>query len=499
MGVGATPTDTLASMTGGGHAFISYVREDAQQIDAIERVLKSVGVSVWRDTQDLWPGEDWKVKIREAITDDALAFVACFSTQSLAREKTYQNEELVLAVEQYRQRQPNQPWLIPVRLDDCSMPMFDLGAGRTLDSLQRADLFGDERDEGLARLVATVLRIVAGHASHDINSAIAETSITFMKTTLSDATKQIALEDFVMGRANAAADKLNDPVEFPTHFPDGQTWFDSIRYVITQSNRYLDTLGPLIDALVIGSAWGRQEQERLWTLATERVANTAPADSGSTALLALRRLPVVALLYAAGMAAVHRRNFGALRAVAIDARFRERHGTLPLIAASHTWRPFDGQPVAATALALEADGRELTDETLEALRTRREGMRFTPVSDYLHRRLRKHLSPVIADDLDYTETFDQLEMLLAAVALDVQAHSAKDGPYPDGPWYGAYTWRSGRHTRVGPEEKFAADAQQAGATWPPLEGGLFGGSGERAAAAVAQLIEGSADARRHQL
>ena len=38
-----------------GHAFISYVREDVYYADRLQRILEDVGVSVWRDTADLWP------------------------------------------------------------------------------------------------------------------------------------------------------------------------------------------------------------------------------------------------------------------------------------------------------------------------------------------------------------------------------------------------------------------------------------------------------------
>ena len=149
------------SFTTTGHAFISYVREDDDGADLVERILRAAKVPVWRDTSDLWPGEDWRLKIREAITRSALAFVACFSDRSVARTTSYQNEELLLAIDQFRLRSPVRPWLIPVRLSDCELPPFDLGAGRTLDSLQRVDLFGSNREAGAASLAAGVLRILA--------------------------------------------------------------------------------------------------------------------------------------------------------------------------------------------------------------------------------------------------------------------------------------------------------------------------------------------------
>jgi TIR domain len=139
-----------------GHVFISYVREDSRSVDHLQQVLEAAGVSVWRDVADIWPGQDWRARIRAAINDDALAFVACFSRASVERKTSYQNEELVLAIDQLRRRQPDDPWLIPVRFDACDIPYRDIGAGRTLGSIQRADLFGDRAREETERLVASI-------------------------------------------------------------------------------------------------------------------------------------------------------------------------------------------------------------------------------------------------------------------------------------------------------------------------------------------------------
>jgi len=159
-----------------GHAFISYVREDSRKVNLLQQVLEAAGVRVWRDNTDLLPGDDWRMAIKRAITEDALVFIACFSRNSLARLTSYQNEELILAIDQLRLRQPGEPWLIPVRFDDCAIPQIDLGGGRSLSSIQRADLFGDEFDESAARLVAAVHRILhrAGVAPADNGAVPAE-------------------------------------------------------------------------------------------------------------------------------------------------------------------------------------------------------------------------------------------------------------------------------------------------------------------------------------
>ena len=79
-----------------GHAFVSYVREDADAVAALAEHLSAAGIAVWRDTENLWPGDDWRQKIREAIEDHSLVFIACFSTNSMARTKPRSTDLLAM-------------------------------------------------------------------------------------------------------------------------------------------------------------------------------------------------------------------------------------------------------------------------------------------------------------------------------------------------------------------------------------------------------------------
>ena len=153
--------DMAVNIGARGHAFISYVHEDTDSVDELQHTLETAGVPVWRDTGSLFPGQDWRAVIRHAISDDALVFLACFSTNSESRRKSYQNEELVLATEQIRLRRAGVPWLIPVRFDNCQIPDWDIGAGRTLTSLQQADLFGPHHKQSAARLITAVQYILS--------------------------------------------------------------------------------------------------------------------------------------------------------------------------------------------------------------------------------------------------------------------------------------------------------------------------------------------------
>jgi hypothetical protein len=150
------------------HVFISYAHENSAQVDRLQRALQTAGVPVWRDKAKLWPGDDWRAVIRRAIRNDTLAFIACFSQESVARAHSFHNEELALAIEEMQRRPQSTSWLIPVRLSNCAIPDIDIGGGRTLRSLHWADLFGPAADDGTDRLVTAVRRILgqgAGAAS----------------------------------------------------------------------------------------------------------------------------------------------------------------------------------------------------------------------------------------------------------------------------------------------------------------------------------------------
>lgn len=155
----------------GGHVFISAAAEDAGPADQLHRDLQAAGIRVWRDVNDLEPGDYRPTAVRQAITDGALVFLACFSSRSAALATSHINAQLLLAIEQQRLRRPDLPWLIPVRFDNTTLPDLDLGGGRTLASLHRADLFGPQRADNTERLVGRI-QDVLGRASGSVQAAV---------------------------------------------------------------------------------------------------------------------------------------------------------------------------------------------------------------------------------------------------------------------------------------------------------------------------------------
>jgi hypothetical protein len=499
-------TTNRPTATGGvGHAFISYVTEDSERVDRIQAIIEAAGIPVWRDTENLWPGEDWRMRIREAITNDSLAFVACFSEHSEARSTSYQNEELLLAVEQFRLRPPGTSWLLPVRLSDCKLPYFDLGASRTLDSLQRLDLFGQNWDKGSARLVAGVLRIL-GDAQARMGSVVEmvsgltagerETALPdAVKGMLLDPQRQIELDDLLSSETNRIREQLLDENRFPTSSSRVDHSPNALWYIVEQCNQYWDVVAPLAQTLVVGCAWGQEQHAPLWARSIQAIAGPAArASGGQTVLLDLRRYPVLPILYAAGISSVYRQNFVSLRAVTSDARVQRDGRIVPLVGTAALWGPFSNYQVAAQVLALLAAGQQVTTETIQDLSTGRKGRRYTPVSDHLHDRLRQSFDTMIPEDADYTEAFDRLEVLLSLLAIDAKRVAGARGIYLDSPSLGAFTWRH-RYIAQAIELVVHEEFLSAGAAWRPLQAGLMDGSAERAEAAFPELLTDAADAR----
>ena len=141
------------------HVFISYVRDNQEQVYRLCEDLQSHGVKVWLDRKSIKPGARWKDAIREAIRHGDF-FIACFSEEytnriTIKREKTYMNEELTLAIEELRQFDSDREWFIPVLLSECAVPARSIGGGETLLDINWVPLH-ENRESGIQRILSVI-------------------------------------------------------------------------------------------------------------------------------------------------------------------------------------------------------------------------------------------------------------------------------------------------------------------------------------------------------
>lgn len=491
-----------------GHVFISYVHEDRTKVEKLRAFLEAAGIPVWTDKENLGPGDDWRIKIQEAITQRALVFLACFSEHSEARDVTYQNEELILAVEQLRLRSMDQAWLMPVRFSDCELPVMPLGAGRMLSHLHRTDLFGEDEELNRVKLITATLQML-GRAGQVVRAttvaatpataeddrraedeAEAATSVEdSVRRMIGDPTKQMAFEEMLMDEASRVHDQLVSAELFPTRGDDlAGDRVAAVRAVVARYELYWDVVAPMARTLVTVGAWSSAEQHRVLARAVQTVAATVEKErSGLSTWLEMRPYPLVAVVWAAALGAMTRENFGAVRAVTTDAIIRSEGRKLPVIARANPYRcsPVD---VASTVLALSEDG-PVADGTIESL-LNRGGMRYTPISDHLFARLRPFVRRLVPAEEDYDELFDDTEILLGVIGADAYENGRPSETWIGPPYFGRFTWKN-RHRFGGtqPEVALHQAFQNEQSQWPPLAAGMFGQLTERAATAFESFEE----------
>jgi TolB-like protein len=96
--------------------FLSYARDDAAAARRIADALRSVGLEVWFDENELRGGDAWDQKIRRQIKECAL-FVPVVSAHTEARGEGYFRLEWKLAVERTHLMAEGVPFLAPVAID----------------------------------------------------------------------------------------------------------------------------------------------------------------------------------------------------------------------------------------------------------------------------------------------------------------------------------------------------------------------------------------------
>jgi hypothetical protein len=153
------PAGALATAKQDRVAFISYVHDDKDEVDRLQRELEDDGIVVWRDLDQLFPGDNIKDVIARTIRDRSFAFISCFSRRRANRSSTVANRELATAID-VLQDHATSSWFIPVAFDDSPLPDLMLGPIHGhINDIFRAKLYGDARSSALEKLKAALHRV----------------------------------------------------------------------------------------------------------------------------------------------------------------------------------------------------------------------------------------------------------------------------------------------------------------------------------------------------
>lgn len=139
----AVPPAPVGERTG-GRIFLCHAQEDKPAVRDLYDKLRADGLNPWLDERDIAPGVEWDPEIRRVIKYSTY-FVALLSTDSV-NKRGYLQKEIVRALSAAEEMPEGKVYIIPVRLDDCTIP-------DRLSQWQSVDLF---HPDGYPRLRTTL-------------------------------------------------------------------------------------------------------------------------------------------------------------------------------------------------------------------------------------------------------------------------------------------------------------------------------------------------------
>jgi hypothetical protein len=300
-------------------------------------------------------------------------------------------------------------------------------------------------------------------------------------------------------------DECGDPQQFPPRFAS-RVPVEQISQYVEIAGRYLTAVAPVLALVVEGcrvetAALDRQWRHTVSTLAEPRPLLREPGslitEGRDERLEALALLPATLVMYAGTLAAIEHDNYTAVRALTIDAIVDWsvfNSAKISVLEKAGPWELVAHERQLGIALRATQEGK-LTPDLLHALAAGRVPPRPAyPVSAFLCDALRPYFSD--HTDSRYTNLFDSAELLFSLLAADQMAQ--RSNPYLDQPWLGLFVTHAAQthpfeNTDVARTLHAAAND---GDQWPPVQAGLFAGSGQRLQEAVKSVLNATIEQTR---
>jgi len=144
----------IQSMLTTGHVFISYVRENIEQVLRLVHDLDREGIKVWVDRHKIKPGTKWRNAIRSAIEEKAF-FIACFSNEYSSRDTTYMDEELEVVYSELKLYPDDTSWFLPIKFNKCNLPEVQINDTLRVEDIQWVEM-DDNWNQGIEKILTLV-------------------------------------------------------------------------------------------------------------------------------------------------------------------------------------------------------------------------------------------------------------------------------------------------------------------------------------------------------
>ncbi len=122
--------------------FLCYAPADKTQVEGIYQKLQDVGLHPWMESKDILGGEVRETVIRQTIRKSD--FLLVFLTDHAVNQAGPFHKAVKQALEVWQEKPDGHIYLIPVRLEDCTIP-------ESLHPFQAIDMFEDDGWERLMR------------------------------------------------------------------------------------------------------------------------------------------------------------------------------------------------------------------------------------------------------------------------------------------------------------------------------------------------------------
>ena len=100
--------------------FISYAKENIEQVKELYYMLKIYGFDPWLDENELMPGQEWQLELESNIEKSDIVLV-CLS-KFVIKKRGYIQKEIRVAIDKANYFPEGVVFIIPVRLEDCDVP-----------------------------------------------------------------------------------------------------------------------------------------------------------------------------------------------------------------------------------------------------------------------------------------------------------------------------------------------------------------------------------------
>jgi len=267
-----------------------------------------------------------------------------------------------------------------------------------------------------------------------------------MKQLLSDPSQKIKLDDYVTNHIRHFLD-ATDLRHFPVQTPSvsKEDFLDRIQ-------RYEDLTKYLENISILLAQWGNFDQLLLLEKIFTRIANADRGSSGTIVWLKLVWYPLILLMYTAGIAALSKLKYGALKII-LETQVRPgseySNKTMPVII-----------PVIGNLKGLHDQFKLLPGHEKH----------YVPRSEHLFKSLQPSLEDLLFLGRSYESLFDRFEIFLALIYADTTDHDW--GPP------GRFAWKYRSLHTENPYAELIEEARKDGDMWAPLKAGFFQGSYE---------------------